>query len=278
MSAGLLCLLGFLPSLFLWPLQADNNPFRFCILGDRTGEASPGVYQEVWRELDAENPAFAINVGDTIQGADDTRLNVEWQEVQRILAAYRRYPIYLIPGNHDVWSSASERAFETNSRHPLHYSFDFHEAHFTVLNNSRSDELPSAEIAYLTRDLELHAKKPLKFVFMHRPSWVVPVLLQNADVPLQRLAKQYGVKYIFAGHIHQMLRFDLQGVTYVSFASSGGHLRQQKDYKHGWFFQHTLVEVAGGEAKFSIKEVGPPFGEGRVTSLSDWGAAGLRSN
>jgi hypothetical protein len=30
---------------------ADAERFRFCVLGDRTGEAQPGIYEQVWREV-----------------------------------------------------------------------------------------------------------------------------------------------------------------------------------------------------------------------------------
>ena len=90
------------------------------------------------------------------------------------------------------------------------------------------------------------------------------------------LARHYGVSYIISGHIHQMLHFELDGVTYISMASSGGHLREPKTYTTGWFFQHTLVTVHGSKADFAIKELAPPFGQSRVTSLDDWGALGLK--
>ena len=32
-------------------------------------------------------------------------------------------------------------------------------------------------------------------------------------IALHRLAKQYGVRYVIAGHLHQLLRFELDGVT-----------------------------------------------------------------
>jgi hypothetical protein len=83
------------------------------------------------------------------------------------------------------------------------------------------------------------------------------------------------VKYVIAGHIHQMLHFELDGITYLSMASSGGHLRENKSYDHGWFFQHTLAKVHGDNVAFEIKELTAPYGKARVTAPSDWGAAGL---
>jgi hypothetical protein len=72
-----------------------------------------------------------------------------------------------------------------------------------------------------------------------------------------------------------MLHADLDSVSYVSMASSGGHLRASKKYEDGWFFEHTCVDVSGNDVHFEIHELRPPFGQGRVTQLADWGVAGL---
>jgi len=254
---------------------AAPDSFRFAILGDRTGEAQPGVYQQVCKEAAAENPAFVVSVGDTIQGLDDRAAEAEWREATRILQLLRPSPVYLAPGNHDIWSAESERLFRQYARHPPHYSFDYETAHFTILDNSRSDELAPGELAFLEADLQAHAAQPLKIVVMHRPSWIVNVALRNPNFPLHQLAKRYGVQYVVAGHIHQMLHLELEGVTYVSMVSSGGHLRASGRYQDGWFFGHALVEVHGRNVAFHVREAGPPNGESRHTELSDWGMLGL---
>ena len=147
---------------------ADN--FHFVLLGDRTGEAQPGVYERVWRELAAAQPAFVLSVGDTIQGLNDATAEAEWREARRIVEPYRRIPLYLVPGNHDIWSEASERLFRQYAGRAPHYSFDSGGAHFTVLDNSRSDAWPAGELAWLEGDLREHAAAPVKFVVSHRPS------------------------------------------------------------------------------------------------------------
>jgi predicted phosphodiesterase len=256
--------------------RAPDDQFRFAIIGDRTGEAVPGVWDQVWRETNADHPDFIVTVGDTIQGGSDATMDAEWRQIMQMLAPYRRkYKIFFTPGNHDVWSPASAQAFTKYTKQPLHYSFDYKQAHFTILDNSRSDEMPAGELAFLRDDLQKHASQPLKFVFSHRPSWILQVVLSNPHFELHQLAKQYGVQYVIAGHIHQMLHFELDGITYLSIASSGGHLRDGKQYEKGWFFQHTIVTVHGSSTDFAIEETGPPFGESRVTKPADWGAAGL---
>jgi 3',5'-cyclic-AMP phosphodiesterase len=243
---------------------------HFVLLGDRTGDARPGVYEHVWRGLAATQPAFVLSVGDTIQGLSDATAEAEWREARRIVEAYRRIPLYLVPGNHDIWSEASERLFRQYAGRAPHYSFDSGGAHFTVLDNSRSDAWPAGELAWLEADLREHAAAPVKFVVSHRPSWLLDAALGNTSAPLHRLAKQNGVCCVVAGHVHQLIHAELEGVTYLSLPSAGGHLRLSGKYEDGWFFGWTGVEVRGREVVFQIHAL-----DGAVTPLSSWGRAGL---
>ena len=72
-----------------------------------------------------------------------------------------------------------------------------------------------------------------------------------------------------------MLRFDLEGVTYLSMPSSGGKLRASEKYEDGWFFGRALVMVRGIDIDFQIRELKQPYGRGRVTKPADWGVLGL---
>ncbi|MGA2181597.1 MAG: metallophosphoesterase [Bryobacteraceae bacterium] len=255
--------------------RAKPDSFRFEILGDRTGEAQPGVYEEAWREAAADNPAFVVTVGDTIQGHNNQTARTEWTAMEQIWKPWRRFPLYLTPGNHDIWSAESEALFREHAQHAPHYSFDYGEAHFTILDNSRTEQFSAEELAFLEQDLESHAAQPLKFVVSHKPSWLFDAVMGNPDFAVQRLAKKYGVRFVIAGHLHEMLHADVDGVAYISMASSGGHLRASKKYEDGWFFEHTRVDVSGSEVRFEIHELQPPYGQGRVSQLRDWGIAGL---
>jgi len=265
-------ILGFFAAIYS---AAPADSFRFAILGDRTGDVQPGVFDQVCKEIRVENPTFVVGVGDSIEGLHDANAEAEWRQATEILQLFRPTPVYLAPGNHDIWSPESARLFEKFTGHPPHYSFDYATAHFTILDNSRSDELPPEELSFLEADLKAHAAQPLKIVVMHRPSWIVNVAVRNPNFPLHQLARRYGVQYVVAGHLHQMLRLELEGVTYVSMVSSGGHLRASQRYEDGWFFGHALVEVKGDNVDFRIRETGAPRGEGRVTELGDWGMTGL---
>ena len=254
---------------------AEPAEFRFALLGDRTGEARLGVWEQVWREAALEEPAFVLTVGDTIEDLHDVQAEAQWREVKKGLEAYKRFPLYLTPGNHDIWSELSERLFRQHAGHPPHYSFDHDQAHFTILDNSRSDELSADELDFLEQDLRAHATASVKFIVSHRPSWLFYVAVQNPKFPLHQLARRYGVRYVIAGHVHQMMHAELQGVTYLSMPSAGGHLRNSGQYEDGWFFGHTLVDVRGTDVAFQIEELKAPHGQGRVSKPGDWTLLGL---
>jgi predicted phosphodiesterase len=246
------------------------SAFRFVLLGDRTGDVQRGVWEQVWKQIAAEKPAFVLGAGDTIEGGNDATAESEWQEAKHALAPYASIPLYLAPGNHDIWSPASEKLFQKYAGHPPHYSFDFGGAHFTVLDNSRADDLSTGEMAFLESDLAGHQAQGVKFIVSHRPSWLVSAALRNPQFPLHQLARKYGVQYVIAGHVHQLLHTTLDGVTYFCAPSAGGHLRASQKYQDGWFFGYTVVTVDGKTVTFEIKEIG-----GRVTGLDDWGLLGF---
>jgi Icc protein len=264
-----------LTALLLSIAAQEPDSFRFVVLGDRTGEAEPGVYERVWKDAAAEGPAFVVSVGDTIQGLNDETADAEWQQAEKILSSWKRFPLYLTPGNHDIWSALSEKLFQKYSGHAPHYSFDYRQAHFTVLDNSRSDQFSASEFTFLENDLMAHNERPLKFIVSHRPSWLLNAVVGDPNFRLHQIARKYGARYVIAGHLHEMLHAELEGVDYISMVSSGGHLRSSGKYEDGWFFGYAVVDVSTKGAEFRIRELGAPFGLGRSTALSNWGKAGL---
>jgi 3',5'-cyclic AMP phosphodiesterase CpdA len=241
------------------------NDFRFAILGDRTGDAQPGIYEQVWREIDAWHPDFAINAGDTIQGGDDRTAAAEWRQL-RPLWDRRRFRMYFTPGNHDIWSPASRAAFEQQTGHPSFYGFNYQGAHFTVLDNGRASEfsmnLSDSQMQFLERDLVENRDRDPKFIFFHKPFWLIPVKLQSSHFAFQDLIANYGVRYVVSGHGHQYVRALEDGITYLEVPSSGGKLKGQ-GFARGWFYGWVGVTVKGTKVEISVKEIGAPFGEGR---------------
>jgi len=260
-------------------LAAAENSFRFSILGDRTGKADQAVYAQTWAEIDRLRPDFVINVGDTIQGTDDQTAEAEWKEIRGFLARYKRYPFYFVAGNHDIWSDYSRKLFERETGRPPTYSFDYQNAHFVVLDNSRSWELAPDQLQFLEDDLKRNRTRDPKFVFFHQPFWILPVKLRSRSFELDRLAREYGVDYVISGHGHQFVRLELDGIAYVEIGSSGANIGEAwktgEGFAQGSFYQHALVEVIGPRVKLTVKELDAPYGKGRQFDAEGRGASSL---
>src|SRR5947208_361314 len=98
--------------------------------------------------------------------------------------------------------------------------------HLAILGDRTGEAQPGV----LEADLKAHAGAAVKMIVSHRPSWIIPAAMRNPEFPLHKLAKRYGVQYVIAGHVHQLIRIELGGVVYLSMPSAGGHLRLSKAY------------------------------------------------
>ena len=244
-----------------------KNNFRFAIIGDRTGSAIPGIYERVWREAAAGNPNFAINVGDTIEGVKDELAESQWRELRPIWSRYR-FPFYFTPGNHDIWSERSLQIYKKETGRPNFYSFNFEDAHFTVLDNSRTLVLDQEQLKFLEDDLKANRDHSPKFVFFHKPFWIAFLMLGSGEFPLHQLAKKYGVGYIISGHGHQFMRRTRDGITYMAVGSSGAKLKGE-GFAQGWFYHHVQGVVQGSIVELTVKELA-----GRQFRAEDWDASG----
>ena len=251
-----------------------KNDFRFSILGDRTGSAQPEIYGRIWREVDLMHPDFVINVGDTIQGGKEANIEEQWSELRPLFQRYNHYPLYFTPGNHDVFNDTSQALYEKETKRPTYYSFDYQEAHFTVLDNSRGNDLSDDQIAFLAKDLEANKDKKPKFVFFHKPYWIVPLKLGSGEFPLHQLVRKYNVEHVISGHGHVFVRIVRDGVNYMEVGSSGGTmeaaLQKGQGFKDGRFYHHVWVRVKGPKVMMSVKELDGPKGAGRMFNAEDW--------
>jgi hypothetical protein len=264
-SVVLLCIVGVggIPA-----ADQRTNDFCFSILGDRTGDADQRVYEQVWKDVDSLHPDFVINVGDTIQGGNDATADSEWRALRLLWRRYS-YAVYFTPGNHDIWSAASRTVFEKETGRPAAYGFNYKNAHFTVLDNSQTENLSGEQMEFLAHDLAENKDRDPKFVFFHKPFWLIPVTFQSGDFPFHQLIRKYGVRYVIGGHGHQFVRLVQDGVVYLEAPSSGGQLKGQ-GFMQGWFFGQVFTCVKGPRVDMLVKEVQGPMGKGNSFKAEDW--------
>jgi len=245
-----------------------KNDFCFSILGDRTGDADQQVYEQVWKEVDALHPDFVINVGDTIQGGNDATADSEWRALRPFWKRHS-YPLYFTPGNHDIWSAVSRTVYEKETGRPAAYGFNYKNAHFTVLDNSQTENLSGQQMEFLARDLAENKDRDPKFVFFHKPFWLIPVTFQSGDFPFHQLIRKFGVRYVVSGHGHQFVRLVQDGVVYMEAPSSGGQLKGQ-GFVQGWFFGQLFACVQGSQVDMLVHEIQGPMGKGHTFRAEEW--------
>lgn len=113
---------------------ARPDEFSFVLLADRTGMARPGVFERAIEVTNLLRPAFAIQLGDTVEGYSDDPAEIAamWDEIDAITAKLE-VPYLRIPGNHDVSNDLMRRYWlERNGE--LHYHFRFDDVLFLMVD------------------------------------------------------------------------------------------------------------------------------------------------
>jgi 3',5'-cyclic AMP phosphodiesterase CpdA len=164
-------------------------------------------------------PAFVIVLGDLVNKSGDERQIDEFLRISRKIDP--SIPCYYVAGNHDVGQEPTPETLAAYRQKigPDYYSFRSGPVYGIVLNSCLFYEPRMAEAEFEKQNLwlkeELEKAKtsgsPHIIIFQHHP-----LFLDNADEPFQfwnipperrkpllELLHGYGVKYIFAGHVHR---------------------------------------------------------------------------
>lgn len=204
----------------------EEHPMRFAVIGDRTGHAQPGIYEQVLEEIQRMKPDFVLTVGDMIQGYTDDTITIkdEWEEYLKLIEPLTA-PIYFTPGNHDIADSVSRELYKRYIGEP-YYSFDVRGVHFISLDNAIPDvieDFATEQIDWLAQDLENNKGALYTIVHFHKPFWIETVAKGEPDT-LHYLFAKYGVDAVFTGHYHIYFSGEFDGVKYTGVGSSGGYL------------------------------------------------------
>jgi serine/threonine-protein phosphatase CPPED1 len=164
-------------------------------------------------------PAFVVVTGDLTNKSSDPAQVAEYKRILGKLDPAIK--LYSVPGNHDVGNEPTKQSLATYRERygPDYYSFRNGEIYGIVLNSNLEkgaekvpDEAAKME-AWFRAELEKAKQSGAKhaIVFQH-----ISFFLKEADekdqyfnVPLParerylKLMHEYGVKQVFAGHLHQ---------------------------------------------------------------------------
>lgn len=252
--------------------------FTFAVLGDRTGGATEGVYEQVLRDVELLSPDLILTVGDHIEGylSDSTEIEEEWDYVVDLLDR-PGIGYHLTPGNHDIWDAQSRRIYVRRFGSP-DTAFVYDDNLFVILDVSidyKADNLPAERIQWLEGALERAAEHTNTFVFYHKPFWCEDFSFERPNL-LHDIFRHYGVDAVFTGHYHRHFYTERDGIRYFGVSSSGGSLPYGGRVK-GCFYSYLLARVEGEDLEVRVLE--PAFGSspGDITMEDMIRVAGIES-
>ena len=218
-------------------LQATANPndFTFCVMGDIKGGTA--TFEELLDTARADNPAFAVVLGDFVCHSEPAAHKLFISEVAEERLSF---PLFLVPGNHDINADDFSIAEFEQLHGPAQFHFALGKYLFVFLNNVSSD---NGYLPYLKNVIAQEAAKtPEVFVFMHIPPDGLNPEIHSRGLPgseeFMQLVRQYGVRYVFAGDHHGYVKTVKGSTTYMVTGGGGAKLRGE----HGKF--HHMVRMA----------------------------------
>jgi hypothetical protein len=247
----------------------QSSTFTFAVVGDRTGRAVEGVFEEILGEVGFVNPDLIITVGDHIEGysPDSAATEGEWDYVVSLLEA-TKIEYHLTPGNHDIWDSQSRNIYTRRFGSP-DTAFMYRNSLFVIVDVSTDysvDALPVARIEWLEGVLSAADDDANVFVFYHKPFWCEDFSFGRPHL-FHELFKRYNVKAVFTGHYHRHFYTERDGIRYFGVSSSGGRLAAGGREK-GCFYAYLLAKVVG--ESLTVKLVEPDaFESADVVTMGD---------
>ncbi len=204
------------------------------------------------------NADFVVNLGDFTN--DST--NEEWDLYDSVFGELNRN-VTLVPvaGNHDglgVWHwfnnmFALDTSESVQNLNGVNYSYDYGNAHFSVLNTNDVLSVSTAQLKWLQNDLS-STDRDWKIVFMHKSpytlgkdgKWPDALYLQES---LTKVLDKNNVDIVFSGHDHMYLRtkalkdnrLDESGTTYVLSGTAGSKRYQVRSFLAEYFLDTDFI-------------------------------------
>lgn len=270
---------------------ANSTSFRFAAFGD-SGQGNQAQLDVAERLLQIE-PDVVVHTGDVVYDKS-TYTNYEERHFQVYADLIKSVWLAPSPGNHDtdynggqsyvdVFMNPTNGAADPIERE-MYYSFDYANAHFTVITPEVAFGSSSDQYQWLVNDLA-NTHQFWKFVVFHVPPYYTDetqAFRKNGTVAstLVPLFQQNNVDVVFSGDVHFYERFqplkDEQlatiaqgGIVYVVTGGGGAGLRESGvppwnalSGGKAKLFHLTMLDVNGCQAQLSAvvkTEAGDPF-------------------
>lgn len=210
------------------PGIAQDTAYHFLMLADtqlgmyasdKNFEQEKASYEFAVATINRLKPKFVVILGDLVNKSGDRDQLREFLRISRTIDPF--IPLYLVPGNHDVGQVPTPEtlaAYRKNIGRD-YYSFQEGPVYGIVLNSELMNEPKNAmdeyekQNAWLRQELESAKASGAAhiLVFQHHPFFVQDPSepAQWGSIPPERrkpvleLLHRYGVRYVFAGHVHR---------------------------------------------------------------------------
>lgn len=208
------------------PAADATGPYRFVVWGDTRSRHD--VHRRVVDALVKHGiPDFVIHTGDLVADGNDSSMWPVFFDIERELL--RNTAFFPSLGNHERNSRDYYDYFQVTTPY---YSFNWGNAHFTILNSDIGNAASSAgaretfwteQTRWLEEDLKGSQKAAFRFVAAHHPPFTAVAKRQDQNpqmAALVPLLEKYNVTAGFFGHDHNYQHYVKNGIHY--FVTGGG--------------------------------------------------------
>jgi hypothetical protein len=255
-------------------LEEKGLPFSFLVIGDIHNSRRGTTLIE--RASKADHASFIIILGDFVSKPD------LWYHryflMEMATETKPPFPIFLVPGNHDIDYSSSKigkqerrvtpEVYESLYG-PRNFSFTFNGCLFIICGIDSND--PGGYLNYLRNILSKDGKgKRHIFIFEHHPPRVVGKVgsfsLPNEE-EFFSLLETYKVTSCFFGDYHAYWRGQRRGTNLIVSGGGGGRL---KKWQPEWGKFHHILRITVGEDMMSEEMMILKGGVFPLSELRKW--------
>jgi len=234
-------------------LKAKGLPFSFLVIGDTHNSNRATTLIE--RALKEGNSSFMVILGDFVNKPD--LWNHRFFLYEMAVEIKPPFPVFLVPGNHDIDYTSKirpkERSVTPKIYESLYGSRDFH----FVFNNCLfiicgiDPKNPASYLDYLRDTLTEKGKgKRYLFVFMHHPpkaTGVAGSFFLPKEEDFFSLLETYHVTSCFFGDFHGYWRGERKGTNLIVSGGSGAI----KSWQPVWGRFHHILRITVDENMIS---------------------------
>jgi len=234
-------------------IPGPDARFRLVVFGDPHGDSATN--QRVADRIAATSPAPVLlaSTGDLTASGRSAQWRALFNVYRPLLG---RAPLFPAPGNHDFDSIPNWLRFLCLPGNELYYSFRYGGSSFHALNAYDSLVPGSSQYQWLLSELRRDSADPRVrhvFVLVHTPPYTTSTVYSGNPTirtHLGPLFERYGVRIVFAGHVHAYEHSTVNGVRYITTGGAGASLAVNWNQAQPWtvyreaVFHFTLLDIS----------------------------------